>query len=528
MLWMSAASVVHAGADPGPVMFYAELSADEQAATTVSKGRGRAEFSLDRATTRLDWRVTATALDSTVLGVAIHGPQRMGTNAGVQIDLAPQGVRAVLVGSAVLTEAQLDYLLAGRMYVNVRTRRYPAGELRGQIQRRPPTAAQTQIIDAEALAAARAAGVARAAQRRKAAAATAASRSLSAKPGTLSFVVANWDNAIHETRFMDECPEGPAIGNDELWWRGLARADKDKLTEKGLVQPVDRRPTAVLRGPDGVDVCWNPTSVQDPPLRTARSKVAFGFDLDGRSDGNATAKTCRHENFTGVNGEAGVDNQMYRLLACHYGWRRNGVLDTFGNEERRNSGRGVVLIEITGITDPRNSPDVKVAFYRALDPFQIDNAGRILPHASYRIDMNGDRPRYGTTTSGKIVDGVLHTNSVDLKLPYYANSAYAEIDLRDMRLELDLTPGSDGKVRGLVGGYYDLDKWWEYILKVEFLIATGDWSCPALFRAAHELADGYPDPKSGACTAISSAFRMDALPAFVIHPGATGAKASSR
>jgi hypothetical protein len=125
--------------------------------------------------------------------------------------------------------------------------------------------------------------------------------------------------------------------------------------------------------------------VQDPPLRTARSKVAFGFDLDGRSDGNATAKTCRHENFTGVNGEPGVDNQMYRLLACRYGWRRNGVLDTFGNEERRNSGRGVVLIEITGITDPRHSPDVKVAFYRALDPFQIDNAGRILPHASYRI-----------------------------------------------------------------------------------------------------------------------------------------------
>ena len=208
-----------------------------------------------------------------------------------------QGARAVLAGSAVLTEAQLDYLLAGRMYVNVRTRRYPAGELRGQIQRQPPTAAQTEIIDAQALASARAAGAARAAQRRQAAATAAASKSssksLSGKSGTLSFVVANWDNAIHETRYMDECPEGPAIGNDELWWRGLSRADKDKLTEKGLVQPVDRRPTAVLRGPDGIDVCWNPTSVQDPPLRTARAKVAFGFDLDGRSDGNATAKTCQ-------------------------------------------------------------------------------------------------------------------------------------------------------------------------------------------------------------------------------------------
>ena len=132
--------------------------------------------------------------------------------------------------------------------------------------------------------------------------------------------------------------------------------------------------------------------------------------------------------------------------------------------------------------------------------------------------MNGDQPRYGAVARGKIVDGVLLTVPQDVKLPFYGNSAYAEIDLRDMRHELDLTPGKDGKVRGLVGGYYDLDKWWEYILKVEFLIATGDWSCPALYRAAHELADGYPDPKTGECSAISAAFRMDALPAFVIHP----------
>jgi hypothetical protein len=117
------ADIAASGVEAGPVVF-PDLSADEQAATTVSEGRGRAEFSLDRVGARLSWRVTTTALDSTVLGVAIHGPQRIGTNAGVQVDLAPQGARAVLTGSAVLTEAQLDYLLAGRMYVNVRTRRY--------------------------------------------------------------------------------------------------------------------------------------------------------------------------------------------------------------------------------------------------------------------------------------------------------------------------------------------------------------------------------------------------------------------
>jgi hypothetical protein len=95
---------------------------------------------------------------------------------------------------------------------------------------------------------------------------------------------------------------------------------------------------------------------EDPPLLTVESKVSYGMDLDGARGAGDAPKSCPHQEFTGVDGTPGVDNQMYRLLGCHYGWRRNGVLDTFGNEERRNSGRGVVLMEITGIVDPRNSP----------------------------------------------------------------------------------------------------------------------------------------------------------------------------
>ena len=39
-----------------------------------------------------------------------------------------------------------------------------------------------------------------------------------------------------------------------------------------------------------------------------------------------------------------------------------------------------------------------------------------------------------------------------------------------------------------------------------------------LTDAAHQLADGYPDPKTGECTALSSAYNFKAVAAFVIHP----------
>lgn len=137
-----------AAADPimegPPIGFYAVMTADEESASTESPGTGRADFLLDRATTRLSWKVTYKNTTSPVTGAHIHGPQRPGTNAGVQFDMAPNGLKSLpLEGSAVLTDAQLEYLLSGRMYVNIHTTKYPEGELRGQIERVAPGQAVT-------------------------------------------------------------------------------------------------------------------------------------------------------------------------------------------------------------------------------------------------------------------------------------------------------------------------------------------------------------------------------------------------
>ena len=333
---------------------------------------------------------------------------------------------------------------------------------------------------------------------------------------TLGFAVVSFYTSIYETKYMEECPRGVAQGNDELWWKGLDPAVRDELTDGGEIEPVtgSRRAMSALRGPNGEDVCWNPTIVEDPPLRVVEGTTSYGMNLDGNVDGSATANTCAHENFTSPDGVPGIDNQMYRVLGCIYGWRESGYFETNANGELRDTSQGVILIEITDVDDERNDDNVIVRMYRANDVLPKDSRGNILPHASYRVH---DIPGYGTPAKGRIVDGVLTTDPIEAFLPYYGNLIHQEIHLKDMRLQLDLAAETD-RAKGMIAGYRPFDNFWELVRKWEYMTVTGQFSCPAVYVAAKELADGYPDPETGECTALSSSYSVEAVPSFIIHP----------
>jgi hypothetical protein len=332
---------------------------------------------------------------------------------------------------------------------------------------------------------------------------------------TLGFAVVSFYTSIYETKYMEECPRGLAAGNDELWWKGLDPAVRDELTDGGDIEPVSatRRAMSALRGPNGEDVCWNPTIIEDPPLRIVEGDISFGMDLDGSVDGSATAEYCAHDNFTSPAGRPGVDNQMYRLLGCVFGWRDSGYVETNANGELRDTSQGVILIEVSGVEDRFNDESVVVRMHRAKDILPKDSRGNILGHASYRIH---DVPGYGTPISGQIVDGVLTTEPADVFLPNYANLTHSEIHLKSMRLELALD-AEDERATGIIAGYRDFDNFWDYFRRGEYLSVTGQFSCPAMYVAAKQLADGYPDPETGECTALSSSYSIEAVPAFVIR-----------
>lgn len=335
-----------------------------------------------------------------------------------------------------------------------------------------------------------------------------------AEQQTLGFVVTTWNTAMYETLFMDECPEGPTPGNQEIWESTITPEERRSYPPRLVTQMRHVN----YRGPNGEDICAEPTSVTDPPLKIVEGKYAYGINLDGNTDGETTPKTCKHENFTGLNGNNGVDNQMYRLFGCVEAWRSYGHIENNANAHRLSSGLGMILMEITDIDDTRNDDTVAVSFYRGIGSFHLDSNGDVLPYASYEIDHKSGVPRYGDVVSGKIVDGVLQTAAADVHLPHYGNYQYLRQLIRDMQLHMEL-PRDGDKTTGMVYGYYGVDQIYSYVrgMLTSFPIRH-KFSCPAIYVASHELADGHPDPETGDCTTLSSAFKFKAVRAFINHP----------
>ena len=335
-----------------------------------------------------------------------------------------------------------------------------------------------------------------------------------AEEQTLGFAVTKWNTAMYETMFMDECPEGPAPGNWEIW-ESTVTPEKRRSYPELLITQVRH---VNYRGPKGEEVCAEPTSVTDPPMQVIEGKFSYGIDLDGNTNGEATPKTCKHENFFGLKGEPGIDNQMYRLMGCVQAWRSYGHIENNANSHRLSSGLGMILIEITGINDLHNDDEVNVAFYRGSGAFYLDSKGQVLPFASYEIDHVNGTPRYRDSVNGKIVDGILKTEPANVHVPHFGNYQYIRQLIQDMQLHMDITE-DNGKTDGMVYGYYSVDQFYSYVRgQLTAFPNRHKFSCPAIYAAAHKLADGHPDPETGECTTLSSAFKFNAVRAYINHP----------
>lgn len=330
-----------------------------------------------------------------------------------------------------------------------------------------------------------------------------AAPSKSSATKTIGLVLTSWRNALVETPDYKECSAGPQPGEVAQF----------KAMKDGVANLKKWGGTFENRGPNGETGNFSPLSVEDPlPFSEVITKSGYGANLDGTQDGHATSKTCAHEKFTNPEGEK-IDNQMARVIGCVQGYRNGGMMSDYYSQEVANFAINRHLIEIAGVTDEQNSPSVQVTIYKGFDRLVRTGDDKFVPYLSQRIDQR--YPQYTMHTHGKIVDGVLITDPIpDAVLPHSSERSIGDRDMKDMTLRLKLTP--DG-AEGILAGY---DNWhhWYRIHSKRVVSEVGKYTSPSIFRAFMRYADGYPDPKTGECNYISSAYKVTAVRAIIVHP----------
>jgi hypothetical protein len=324
--------------------------------------------------------------------------------------------------------------------------------------------------------------------------------------GTRSFVVTYFWNAFSPG--PNDCPEGLNPPPDKEI--AISRLPPEKRDE---YRNNDQKVLRIIskRGPNGENVCEFPTSVPDPGFRVAQGDIQEGMNLKGPG-GPPSNQICKHVELRNPSGEIGVDNQLSRVMACVQHRRADGFFPKYFVNQMR-SGEFAYLIEVTGIDDSHTEGDVQVGLYASADPIVLDSSGRPLSHASLQVTNDA---HYQHLLKGHLKDGVVQTDAADILLPL--GSVFQKLELRNARLRLTLN--QDGSAEGLLDGYQDWRTYYASNASAGGIAETsgGPFQCPGLYNALKNSADAYPDPKSGECTSISAAYKIEAIHAFVIHP----------
>lgn len=318
------------------------------------------------------------------------------------------------------------------------------------------------------------------------------------KDGRIGYVLTTFHWTVHATEQKTECPNGFNLGPREQY---AAQFPKEEGKTRRVIDTELKREAAV----------WFPSLEPDEfEFKEAVSKVAPGVNLDGK---------VGDTDFTSPDGEAGIDNQFYRMLGCIEDYRPGGSLYHFNNLYMKKA-YSRILVELSNVDDLTNDDDVTVTVDRGIDPLLTDATGNSqLPYGTQRVDARWGK-RFHSQFRGKIVGGVLITAPADINLPYnYAFNDHGLITMRGSVLKVNLT---GEQANGFWGGFIDYKSFYRALNGAlgTHSLSYGKQAAPSMYRAMAKLADGYPDPKTGRNTAISGAITVNFRQAYIERPDA--------
>jgi hypothetical protein len=316
-----------------------------------------------------------------------------------------------------------------------------------------------------------------------------------------------------------QCPNGY---NDPDWnvrfktsWRTTAEVDQVINRPGGFSfgTPLGNR------GPQpGMNVYRDPTMIPDPGIEEVRTNIGYGFDLDGNRATGLTSPDGKR---------SGLDNAVYKAMGCLVEYRgpahQPGKFvpedaSYYPNDEMRQ-GVFTMLIMLSGEgDDPKNDPNVKVAFYIAKEQLAKLHNNEIAPDYSYRIDPD---PRFMSVVDAKSVNGVITPKGpldfINIRDAHTRPYFIPELTLFKPTFELKVR--EDGMLDAKVGGYRNWKQlYWGWAAGGSTTETAREVDLVGLWYALERRADGMPDAKTGKNTAISAAYQIYAVPAYLISP----------
>jgi hypothetical protein len=270
------------------------------------------------------------------------------------------------------------------------------------------------------------------------------------------------------------------------------------------------------------DPCANPAAFPDPGLYTIDRRLAMQRMAP---DGSLSARElppnqCPDQaTFASEIEQRAIDNQYWRAVGCVRGYQPGGLVEAFADTGILDGSMTVVL-EIDGPVGGNNG-EVEVRIYSSPQAVTVGIDGTPLPWGTFPVVPE---KRFHSVARGRLQDGVLTTERFDLRVIRAAQRLDSELYLRDARLRLELDRET-GVASGYIGGYWDLQSLAHSTIRIQDRtgLSSGKpaadahgYTCPGMFYAVQRLADGHPDPATGACQSISVLHSVRAVPAFIL------------
>jgi hypothetical protein len=338
-------------------------------------------------------------------------------------------------------------------------------------------------------------------------------------PGeTLGFVVSAWDHGFpHAAR--PNCPGGTNQSETQYYKVNVKQFRADVKTLGWAAANEKHFPP---------DACRDPRAQPDPGFKILDLEGPVdGLDLDGVDSKKRDRGRCAHDDFVGSDGTHGIDNQHWRLVGCIVGFQPFFAEIREGRMGRQRQGAiwiaeedHPILVEISGVNDRTNDAEIWVRFFSSAERIGLDANGDVVPYLS--LGVYPDEKYWSARARGRIENGVVTTEPIDLKLRFKQQVFDGERWFRDARLRAHFN--EEGRLDGVLGFYWDTESFFRIHNDHQvdgnhtgrLLALARLYMCAGMYHALARLADGHPDPATGKCTSISSALRFQATPAFVI------------